>query len=99
MNTQTLDTRRAETTAASASGSARAQTTVASTRDAHPPSPLDRLAMRVGLALVLWSRRERRVRHDRDAQWQLAAYRNGLEREREARERLWLTGVDELSRR
>jgi hypothetical protein len=141
MNTQTLDTRRAETTTAQAaatsvpgqttaareSSSAPAQTStaetraqtaaVSSTRDAHPPSPLDRLAMRVGLALVLWSRREHgnrrehgsrrehgnrrehRSRRDRDAQWRLTAHRNRLERERQAREQRWLTGVDELSRR
>ncbi|GAB3610703.1 MULTISPECIES: hypothetical protein [Humibacter] len=86
MSTQTLDQQRASTTEA-----------IASLRqNSHPPSPLDRLAMRVGLALVLWSRREHRERPSRDAEWELIARRNRLERERREREVSWLLAMHKL---
>ncbi|GAB3808697.1 hypothetical protein GCM10028798_35120 [Humibacter antri] len=86
MSTQTLDQQRASTTEAIAS----------LRRNSHPPSPMDRLAMRVGLALVLWSRREHRARRSRDAEWALAVQRNRLERERREREATWLVAMHKL---
>jgi hypothetical protein len=97
MHTPTLDSRRTAENAVSTGSSPPRED--ASRRDAHPPSPLDRLAMRVGLALVLWSRHEHRPRLDRDARWRLTAHRNRIERDRQAREQRWLTSVDELAHR
>lgn len=45
----------------------------------------DRIALRLGMTLVIWSRRTHRVRPSGDI-----ATRNRLEREREAREAAWL---------
>lgn len=86
MSTQTLDQQRASTTEAIAS----------LRRNTHPPSTLDRLAMRVGLALVLWSRHESRARPSRDAEWELAARQNRLDRERREREVSWLVAMHKL---
>ena len=89
MNTETIVKPRAVATGAVSSWS----------RDSHPPSPLDRIAMRVGLALLLWGRHRHRARPDREAQWELTAHRNRLERERAAREQAWLASAHELPRR
>ncbi|WIE63379.1 hypothetical protein DEI99_008830 [Curtobacterium sp. MCLR17_036] len=57
--------------------------------DLHPAprrvSLADRLALRVGLALIIWSRRTRRVRPRLDPSTLLR-----LQRERQAREDRWL---------
>jgi hypothetical protein len=113
MNTQTATDRPALTDSqaldnSTASANARAsqslrtvtpERTDALRRNAHPPSTLDRLAMRVGLALILWSRHRTRPRIDRDEQWSREAHQNRLERERRAREQAWLVAVDSLARR
>ena len=67
--------------------------------NAHPPNTVDRLAMRVGLALILWSRHHTRSRANRDEEWALAAHHNSLERQRREREQDWLAAVDSLARR
>ncbi|WP_243064780.1 hypothetical protein [Humibacter sp. RRB41] len=90
MNTQTLDTRTSTTVERAAETQG---------RSSHPPSPLDRLAMRVGLALVLWSRREHRAPSREEVDRSRAVRLNTVERERLARERAWQAGVDSLSRR
>ena len=45
----------------------------------------DRIALRVGMSLIIWSRRTRRERPDVDHRTRLR-----LDREREAREATWL---------
>lgn len=55
------------------------------TRDAHPPNIVHRLALRAGLALILWGHRDRAGTLDRDA----ADRRIRLDRERAERERAW----------
>jgi hypothetical protein len=89
VNTETLVTPRAAGTQSVSSWS----------RDSHPPSPLDRIAMRVGLALVLWSRHRQHARPTRESEWELAAHRNRMERERQAREQAWLASAHTLPRR
>lgn len=86
MSTQTLEKKRESTTEVVTSWS----------RDSHPPSPLDRLAMRVGLALILWSRHDDRARLGRDDARELLARRNSIERERQAREDAWRAAVHTL---
>ncbi|GAB3396402.1 hypothetical protein GCM10027568_30420 [Humibacter soli] len=88
MNTQTLETLSSATTEPRAERQ---------TRNSHPPSPLDRLAMRAGLALILWSRREERARRTLDRE--LTSQRNSAERDRLAREHTWQTSVHSLTRR
>ena len=88
MNTHTLET------LSSTTAEPRAER---QTRNSHPPSPLDRLAMRVGLALLLWSRREERARRTFDRE--LTSRRNSAERDRLKREHTWQTSVHSLTRR
>ena len=90
MNTQTLSSR--ESTAGLLPAASHRPTS-------HPPSPLDRLAMRVGLALILWSRREHRTRSRAELDRARHARLHTLERERLARERAWEAGVHSLPRR
>ena len=93
MNTQTLDNERSVGTLSDS------VPTESWSRDSHPPSPLDRLAMRIGLALVLWSRHEHRTARSREAEWELIARRYRLERERRAREQAWLASASGFPRR
>ncbi|MBT2501152.1 hypothetical protein [Curtobacterium sp. ISL-83] len=51
----------------------------------RPVSLSDRIALRVGMSLIIWSRRTHRVRPSVDV-----ATRNRVEREREQRETDWL---------
>ena len=52
----------------------------------------DRIALRIGMSLIIWSRRTHRVRPSVDI-----ATRNRLEREREQREAAWLTSTAALT--
>ncbi|NNC13566.1 hypothetical protein HII28_16990 [Planctomonas sp. JC2975] len=89
MDTQTLDRPRSVTT----------ETADALTLAAHPPSPVDRLAMRVGLALIVWSRHESRLRRSAAEDWDQASLRNQQTEEREAREQAWLNALHLMPRR
>lgn len=96
MNTQTLETRRDSNTgngtdgvaAVTAASAARASQR---TRAAHPPSLLERAALRLGLALIVWSRRSHRPAPDREEL--IRRHRNGVARrqreDRQLRSRLF----------
>jgi len=61
MNTQLTDDRRYSTVAPQTASSVQARSAVhirsASDRRSRPPNPLDRLALRIGIALIIWGRR------------------------------------------
>ena len=88
MNTQTLETPRdsntdngTDTAVAGVPAAGASQRT----RPAHPPSPLERAALRLGLALIVWSRRSYRPGPDREEL--IRRHRNGVaRREREDRQ-------------
>lgn len=52
-------------------------------RPAHPPSSLDRIALRIGLALIVWSRRSAKPAPEREE----LARAHAVQRAREQRER------------
>ncbi|QDZ15960.1 hypothetical protein [Humibacter ginsenosidimutans] len=90
MNSQTLDTTGVLAAQSAQTLSARQLTAQTLAGQSHPPSHLDRLAMRVGLALIIWSRHDGAPAHVTDESARSAAGRNREAREREARERAWL---------
>ncbi|MHA7984316.1 hypothetical protein ACX9R5_00795 [Rathayibacter sp. CAU 1779] len=89
MDTQTLERTRSIAT----------ETVDELTLDSHPPSLVDRLAMRVGVALIIWSRHESRRSNGAAEDWDQASLRNQVARERNARELAWLYAAHLMPRR